>query len=311
MSTTADIRLDTPPSENTTSEAEERKTTVPLNDEGWPVIGVHEGVDFDDYKAAPGANKSGLDNVDVCPELYQYDKNNPALDTNATDLGSAFHTLTLEPDLFDQQFVKAEYLEFRTKEAKAWKAEQEAKGLTVLRINSDDPERKPSEWDKVHRMAEKIWANPYAMAIIESSRKEVTMFWIDKATGLLCKGRADCLSDGHFMLADIKTTEDPTYDGFSRSVHKFRYDVQDAFYSDGARQCGERIDGFMFIVIGKTPPFLCACYVLPPEWRKIGRLKYQRNLETMRQCRDRDEWPGLEPIRDLQMPNYAKFISIK
>lgn len=295
----------------TSSEAtEERKTTVPLTEDGWPVLGIHEGVNFEDYKAAPGINKSGLDNLDVAPELYLYDKNNPVLDTQATNLGSAFHCLTLEPEEFDKLYVRAEFEEFRTKEAKAWKAAQEAAGKTILRVNSDAPERRPSEWDKVHRMAEKIWANPYAMAIIESSRKEASFWWIDKTTGLLGKGRVDCLSDGHFMLADIKTADDPTYDGFSRSIHKYRYDVQDAYYSDAVRSLGEKVDGFMFIVIGKTPPFLSACYILPPEWRKIGRIKYQRNLETLRQCRDQDDWPGLPPIRDLQMPGYARFDKI-
>lgn len=306
-----ELNFDEPATGETPPEVDEqpakRKTTVPMNENGLPVLGVHEGVLFEDYVRAPGINKSGLDNIDIAPAVYDFERNHPAKDTTATAVGHAFHTLVLEPEQFDKYYVRSEYPEFRTAEAKEWRAEQIKAGLTILRINTEDPVRKPSEWDLVHRMAEAVWKNPVAAALMEGARKEITMFWIDRETGCLCKGRADVDSDAHEVLCDVKTTEDATYSGFARSVDKFRYDVQDVFYTDGKRACGDPCKGFVFIAIEKKPPYLCACYMITKEWRTKARMVYQRNMETYKACKDSGEWPGLPANRDLEMPTYAKY----
>jgi len=118
------------------------------------------------------------------------------------------------------------------------------------------------------------------------------------------------LGDGHNLAIDLKTTKDASFFGFSRSVHDFRYDVQNAFYIDGLRACGAHCEGFVFIAIEKEPPYLCACYTLPADWVRIGRIKYRRALATYAECKKADQWPGLEPLRDLQMPSYARFEKI-
>lgn len=275
-----------------------------------PALGAHDGLTFEQYKAAPGINKSGLDNIAIAPAYYLWHKNHAQFDTQAFAVGHAFHTLILEPHRFEELYVPAPFKEFRTNEAKAWRDEQVAAGKTVLRTYSADPERSPSEWDLVHRMADALRQNEIAMTLLADIRPELSIFWMDKGTGRLCKGRIDAYSEAHSLIIDIKTTKDATFSGFARAVHDHRYDVQDAFYTDGALAAGLKVQGFVFIAIMKEPPFLNACYTLPPDWRRMGRQRYRMDLDIYDQCKRTGEWPGLPPLRDLELPAYAKYNKI-
>lgn len=272
-----------------------------------PALGIHPGLSFEQYVRLPGINKSGLDNLAIAPEYYQWHKNTQQIDTQAFAMGHAFHALVLEPETFADKYVPAAFEDFRTKEAKAWRDQQIADGRTILRTKSDDPLRKPSEWDTVHRMRDALAKNQIAMTLIEDVQAELTCLWMNRETARLCKCRLDAYNPAHRLIVDIKTTVDATMSGFSRSVHDYRYDVQDAWYTDGARAAGLDIGGFVFVVIQKTPPFLNACYALPPDWRRIGRTKYRHDLEIYDECKRSNEWPGLPPLRDLELPGYAKF----
>lgn len=275
-----------------------------------PELGAHDGLTFEQYKAAPGINKSGLDNIAIAPAYFQWHRNHAQFDTQAFAVGHAFHTLILEPHRFDELYIASPYEEFRTKEAKAWRDEQIEAGKTVLRTYSPDPVRKPSEWDLVHRMADELRKNEIAMTLLTDIRPELTCFWMDKDTGRLCKCRLDAYSEAHRLIVDLKTTKDATFSGFTKAVHEHRYDVQDAWYTDGARAAGLDVDGFVFIAIMKEPPYLNACYTLPAEWRRIGRIKYRNDLDLYDQCKRANEWPGLPTLRDLQTPPWAKFNKI-
>jgi hypothetical protein len=60
--------------------------------------------------------------------------------TAAMRIGSAFHALVLEPDVFENEFIyKPEILNARSKDGKEWKARQEEAGRTVL--SEDDKEQ--------------------------------------------------------------------------------------------------------------------------------------------------------------------------
>lgn len=281
--------------------------------DGMPILGCHNGVPFEDYKRAPGINNSGLADIHVSPELFITKRRHPTPDTRATHIGHAFHALLLEPDEFSKYYVQSKFAEFRTAEAKDWKAQQEADGKFVIRINhGDDPFWNPSEWDYIHRMRDAVMAHPIASIMVSgATATEQTLFWIDDRTRKLCKGRLDIRNDAHRMIVDIKTTKDATYGGFSRSVNEYRYHVQNAFYFDGfEKAAGERYD-FCFIALEKDPPYHVAPYMLDPEWVRQGRVTYQHDMDIFKRCHDADEWPGLGwredmGVRELAMPAYAR-----
>ncbi len=292
---------------------------IKVEERKLPELGVHEDMPDTDYFKAPGINKHSLDLIAESPARYWFEKLNPRPTTPAMILGRALHCLVLEPDLFPARFIQDKYEGSQAKDAKLWRAEQIAQGLTPLSTKRD-PDKGAwgaSDWDEIHLMADSIRANPIASALLEGARTELTMFWQDTnargdgdPTWRLCKGRADFYNEAHGLMGDIKTAADASFSGFARAVHDYRYEVQAAWYSDGAKLCDLRVDGFVFVVVEKTPPYLTACYTLPPDWLHQGRVKYRRDLETFHQCRQDGEWPGYEPLRDLDMPSYAKFAPI-
>ncbi len=274
-----------------------------------PALGIHEGMSFEDYKRAPGMNKHGLDNIHKSPATYLFERRYPRPSTPAMMFGSALHCLVLEPEEFPKIYIQDKFSGSYSKEAKAWRKEMEKAGKLTISTKADETKGPwgVSDWDQLHLMRDSVMANPFAEAMINTARVELTLFWIDQDTKRLCKGRLDGYSEGHFLMFDLKTANDASCGGFQRAVHEYRYDVQDAWYQDGARECGLRSDGFVFLCVEKDPPYLTACYTITPEWRRQGRAKYRQDMDTYQRCLKADEWPGYEPMRDLDMPGFAKY----
>jgi hypothetical protein len=57
---------------------------------------------------------------------------------------------------------------------------------------------------------------------------------------------------------------------------------------------GQTVEGFVFIAVEKTPPYAVAVYVIEDEDIARGREKYMENLKVWRECKQKNEWPGLE-----------------
>jgi exodeoxyribonuclease VIII len=111
-----------------------------------------------------------------------------------------------------------------------------------------------------------------------------------------CKARPDWLTPDN-IIVDLKTTEDASPRGFAQSVRKYRYDVQAAFYSDGLEAAtGKECEGFFFIAVEKSPPFLCAVYFLGADDLLEAKQKYQKNLLTYRLCKESGIWSGYSEI---------------
>jgi len=278
-----------------------------------PALGIHLDIPFHDYLRGPGISKHGLDQIQEAPARYWFEKQHPPPATPAMILGSALHTLVLEPDKFDSEYCKDMYGGSRSKEALAWRAAQQEVGRTCINDKTDTEKGVygVSDWDRLHLMRDSVLANPIAAALLDGEgHNEMSMYWVDPQYKRLCRARADRYNADHNLMIDLKSAADASYSGFQRAVNDYRYDVQDAFYQDGGRLCGLHVEGMVFIAVEKKPPYLTACYMITPEWRAIGRQKYMRNLDTYNECLESGEWPGYPENRDLDMPRYARTAKI-
>lgn len=167
----------------------------------------------------------------------------------------------------------------------------------------------PDQWDQIHRMRDAVMAHPAANRLLTSvpGKAEISFYWIDKATGELCRMRPDWLRDDD-LIVDLKSCEDASPEGFARSVAKWRYDVQDAFYSDGFHAVtGRKPKGFVFIAVEKKPPYAVGVYVLDAESKELGRAQYRQDLNKYAECRTNDNWPGYgDAIQKINMPNWHR-----
>lgn len=173
--------------------------------------------------------------------------------------------------------------------------------------NSERTILNPDQWKQIHAMRDAVMAHPAASALLTRipGRAEQSVYWIDAITGTLCRCRPDWWRDDHLPI-DLKTTEDASMEGFARSVAKFRYDVQAAYYLDGIQAAtGKRPQNFVFIAVEKKPPYAVGVYVLDAETLEIGRGLYREDLTTYTECAKSDKWPGYgDKIQTINMPGW-------
>lgn len=272
--------------------------------------GVYDNLTNHEYHSGPGINKGLLDVVRRSPAHAKavLDAANDSEPTAAMQLGTAFHSMLLEPQDFERTYVVAPKFDKRTKEGKAgWEAFQAEHGGKQF-IDQE-------QLDQLLAMAHSVRQHPAANALLTGApgRAELSVYWQDAITGELCRCRPDFWrQDG--IIVDVKTTDDASQEEFSRSLVKWRYHVQAPWYLDGttaAHQAGHAPKGwsapkaFAFLVVEKKPPYAVAVYVLDAESMALGRAEYRTDLDKLAACMKSGEWPGYgDTIQQLGVPQW-------
>jgi len=220
---------------------------------------------------------------------YIYKTAPPQEETEAMRLGTLAHRHILEPETCDNAFhVRPEGMKFTTKDGIAWRD-----------AHADRPILTAEQAADIRGMRESVLAHPIARLFIERSLREQNVF--ADVCGTRLKARLDLLpaiEPGFKIcnaLADLKTCEDASEFGFSKSIDDYRYDYQAAFYLDVCARVGREFSAWVFIAVEKNPPYLCACYNLDPMAIEYGRRLYQRDLTVWRTCMESGNWPGYSP----------------
>lgn len=267
-----------------------------------PDVGMLFDLPNDEYHRVDAVSKSRLWDFMVCPANYwgkHEDPMRPAQEqTIGQRRGTALHTFLLEPDEIRNRYVQGPDVSRNTKEWKAFVASQPP-GVEAL---------KPDEFVMAAAQAESLSSQPEISKILSRMRAEVSVFWIDKQTGLRCRCRPDGLAefDEGIWLLDAKTgTPDPKT--FVRTqVVRNGYDVQAAFYSEGVREAtGKPVLGFIFGVVGDQWPYLSSAIQLGSRTMESGFLKFRKALNQFADCREHNTWPGFDDLYVLDVPNYA------
>jgi hypothetical protein len=223
--------------------------------------------------------------------------------TAAMLLGTAVHTLVLEPDTFAERYIAApEGIDRRYKAGKELWAEWEAQAAGREVLSRADA-------DLVQAMALAVRSHPAAAYLLGLPGKaETTHMWTDEATGLECKCRPDWLLDDGSLIVDLKTTEDASPAGFSKSIANFRYHVQASWYLDGLeRATGRRPEQFIFICVEKRPPHAVAVYAADAEMVAAGQVTAARDMLLLAECRDADYWPAYsDQIETISLPPWMR-----
>lgn len=259
--------------------------------------GIYQDMSNEAYHGGPGLSKSGLDLLAKSPYLFRY---RPKIEpTKALLIGSAFHAATLEPHTFPSLFAVAPEVNARTNAGKAELElfKQANAGKSILAME---------DAEKVAAMAQAARNHPIAAALLACGVAETSIFHRDEATGELLKCRPDWMVDD--LLVDLKSTEDASAAGFSRSCWNYRYHVQAAYYLDIANAVMDRrFTAFVFIAVEKAQPYQVAVYHADYEMIMAGRMEYRRLVDLYHNCRVADRWPGLngERIESIGLPRWA------
>ena len=228
------------------------------------------------YHAVDALSKSMMSKILKSPAHYRAALNEHQEPTKSMQMGTAIHTAVLEPQLYSQVVaVVPPDIDGRTKEGKQWK---EAHKSRIHLTHAEDID--------VQGVANSVRRHPFWDIIHLSHKIEASVFAQDEQTGLALKARPDLWIEDH-TLVDVKTTDDATPEGFTRTIGSFGYHIQAAHYMamTGA-------DNFIFVAVERKAPYAIGIYKLDAEWLQAGENLRRKAISTLHECRALDSWPA-------------------
>lgn len=212
--------------------------------------------------------------------------------TPAMIFGSLAHCLILAPESFDDEFAIAPDVNRRTNEGKAEWAEfvQAHAGLKI--ITSED-------YDAAIQMRDAMFRNSDVRQLLGNGCSEEPVTWRREPDGLLCKAKLDYLRSG--LVVDYKTTDDARPDNFARSMAKFGYHRQMAWYMEAAlNHHGEAPKGAVLIVQEKELPDAIAVYAVDATALGYGISECNTAYDAIRERLESGRWEaypsGIQPL---------------
>lgn len=270
--------------------------------------GLHPNIPHETYhgRTLGVASKSALDLIRKAPAVYKAWVDGLHEDEEQAEaliFGGMLHCAVLEPERFYREYVVApDFGNCTYKENKAarnaWRAE-----------NAGREEVTAKQYRMIQGMADSVRRHPIAGKLFTGGEAEVTLSWVDEATGLRCKGRADYYKVDPIagpLAIDLKSTMDADPEAFLKSAHKFGYHRQAAIYQAGFAAVGKPVGSFLFVACEKTPPYLVKVLCFDPESIAEGQQEVREDMATMAKCLKSGHWPGYdEDIAEISLPAWA------
>lgn len=261
--------------------------------------GLIPGIPIEEYHRGAGTSKSQLDQLAKSPAHYLASLTTQRKETAAMRIGSLFHGLVLEPERV--RIAVAPVCDKRTKDGKAtWEAFcLENAGAEIVTAE---------EGEMLNGMVASVRAHPAANALLSGPGiAEGSAYWVDEYSGELCRCRPDFYRQDLGIIVDLKSTEDASPKEFARSIAKYRYHVQSAFYQDGLEAAtGEYVKGFIFVAVEKKAPFAVMVCQLDMQGFEAGRIAYKENLLALADCKASGKWPAYsDRVETISLPAWA------
>lgn len=168
---------------------------------------------------------------------------------------------------------------------------------------------KPDEAEPILAMKAAVDGYGPAREILSMpGRFEVSYYWIDEETGILCKCRPDWISADQKTIVDFKTARDATHAKFQRAAYDLHYFVSAALTIEGVRRVTGILPArYVFLTIQSSAPHLVAAYEATAEEIELGSEFVRRHLTLLKDCQTSGNWPGLpEEVRPLGLPRWAE-----
>ena len=213
--------------------------------------------------------------------------------------GTASHSLIVEgKEAFDKE-VRVLTGSPYTKAYKEEKAEYEEQGFIVLK----DSEVEIIEGMKANMIYE---GNAYLNA--KGKVAEASIYWYED--DILCKCRPDMIcpplyepnSDNKIVIVDYKTTISCEPFAFNKSVKKYGYDMQAAWYRRGLLMAGYDVEDFIFIAQEKVHPYASKVFRITKEQIDFGWSMMESYLN------DYKEYQKGKPLSIYNSPNVVDLV---
>lgn len=260
---------------------------------------VVSGMAPEEYHRHPALSSSQARTLLASPARYLYERDHPRQPTPQMILGTCVHTEVLGTG---QGWTVVDGNR-NTKAVKERVAEEEAKGLIVL---------KSEEADQVYGMAEAVHRHPEARQLLsaDAGAAEQVLLWTDPDTGIACRAMLDFTLHSGRAIIDLKTTGDATKSAIARHMGNFGYPIQAAHYLVGASQLGivQEDATFLWVFVEREPPHgvtVCRLDQADIDWAES---ELARAYEIFRDCSEADAWPIHTPdhIITISLPPWLR-----
>lgn len=254
----------------------------------------------EEYHSRPELSASQIKQILSNPHLYATGFKQPQSDAMA--LGSAIHSLVLEPHKFNDEFAVLPELNLRTNEGKAAKLlfESQIGGKTVL---------KADQYETAQNASLSIIRSKIAYLLQNGAVEESYFSNLD---GIDVRVRPDYYREDIGVVFDVKTTQDASADGFTKAVANFMYYVQAAFYLKTLQSLGKKAERFVFVAVETKAPYMVGVYELAPEaidfgWNEIQRaFDIYKEIDKYKEPIYRDTKDG-SIIQTITLPSYVYY----
>lgn len=278
--------------------------------------GVYDNLQADDYHRVLGLTKTGLMMLRKSPAHFWHWLNSEPEESSASmDLGTATHTLVFEPHKWQDEITvipedapkkptsvqrNAKKPSDETVAAIKWWDDFYAKatGRAIITAEQDALSRAMASAVRNHADVIPYLTHP-------SAKAEMSIVCNEKVNGLdiACKGRCDLITMDGTTIVDLKTTQDASSEGFSKSFMSYGYWMQAAHYIAICRKMGLPIERFVFIAVESSAPHSVALYELDAQSLDKAFAIRQRLMELLSDCIARNEFPAYQRgVKPLTIP---------
>lgn len=214
----------------------------------------------------------------------------------AFEIGHAAHTLMLTVgDPFE--VVNAD--SWRTKDAKEARDAALQAGKTPLLTK---------EYAQVRAMADAILEHPVTGELFtrNDTTSEQSLYWTDEQTGVACRARPDLAVNDWSLIVDYKTTLSADPKEFAKSIAKYGYHQQQAWYCEAVETLTGIRPEFVFVCQEKTPPYEVSLIQLDADAVRIGGRLNEDARTIYAACMDSGVWPSYPTsVQVVGLPAWA------
>ncbi|NBV06629.1 MAG: hypothetical protein EBS06_05275 [Proteobacteria bacterium] len=207
--------------------------------------GIYFNLSNENYHNDPAISNSNIKDLLVSPMKYwRNSAMNPKRkwkDTKSKTIGTALHCYLMEREKFWQEYVVLPELEIDSDFYRLESQKEDflqnfelfaSKGAKTFKYRGNKTKLSEKEFEDIKEMVEYFESLPAAGALFKDGIMEVSIFWRDQATGLMCKCRPDYLTPNY--IADYKSIA--SIDKIKNSIGDYDYYLQQAFYLEGLNQ---------------------------------------------------------------------------
>lgn len=253
-----------------------------------PRAGIYRG-SMAQYLATAGVSRTALFRLDQTPAHY-LQPDSGGLESEALAVGTAFHTLILEPEKAGAEIEVAPA--DMTRRQNVWAdcaSRASARGAVLVTRN---------EANTLSAMRSRVLAEPGIEVLLASTYRELIIVWQDAATGIWCKARLDLLDLGPTpYILDLKTTSDASERSFAYSCRDYGYTLQAGMYLEGINALlgPDAVKGFIIIACEKDAPYRLEWYDMRRHV-EVGRKMFHELLGILCTCQRHNQWPAMKRV---------------